>query len=67
MQRIIGILLLLCGMSFACSPLLTSEFCNEIDYWNIQSSKYNYKYFEISPNWLLWIDGYKAFNFTIRF
>lgn len=67
MQRIIGILLLLCGISFACSPLFTSEFCNEIDYWNIQSSKYNYKYFEISPNWLLWINGYKTFNFTIRF
>lgn len=67
MQRIIRILLLLCGMSFACSPLLTSEFCKEIDYWNIQNSKYNYKYFEISPNWLLWINGYKVFNFTIRF
>ena len=48
MRNIILILLFLCGMSFACSPFFTQDFCNEIDFWNIQSSKYNYKYFEIA-------------------
>lgn len=67
MRNIILILLFLYGMSFACSPFFTQDFCNEIDFWNIQSSKYNYKYFEIAPNWIMWLNGYQSFTFTVRF
>lgn len=67
MQKIVGILLLLCGLSFACSPFFTRDFCTEIDFWNIQNSKYKYKYFEVSPNWIMFMNGYWSFMFTIRF
>ena len=67
MRKIIGILLLLCGLTFACSPVFTSEFCQEIDFWNIQYSSYHYKYFDFSLNWTYKINGIFPYRFIILF
>ena len=67
MKRLILFLLTLVVTSTACSTYFTTDFCREIDFWNTYSSKYRYKYIEISPDWLCWKDGYTAFRFTIRF
>ena len=67
MKKLILFLLSFGVTSMACSPYFTTDFCKEIDFWNTYSSRYRYKYVEISPDWLLWKDGYKAFYFIVRF
>jgi hypothetical protein len=65
MQKALFLILFLCGMVLACSEYFTTDFCKEINWWNSRAIKY--KYFEIEPNWLVFIDGIYSFNFVIRF
>ena len=65
MQKACFLILFLCGMALACSEYFTTDFCKEINWWNSRAIKY--KYFEIEPNWLVFIDGTYSFNFVIRF
>lgn len=65
MRKFLISLLFVFGCTFACSPYFSSDFCQEIDYWNTRPIKY--KYVEIEPNWLMIFQGYHSFNFILRF
>jgi hypothetical protein len=65
MRKIILLLLFLYSFGCCCSPFFTTQFCQEIDFWNSNTVKY--KYFEIAPNWVKIAEGYQSFTFTIRF